>query len=299
MDFGLAQAAARSSAIQAPTGSGTNDSSPYGGSKDDFGIAVLPRPPCAQASGSERPGGAASMLQVPSWSRPFPWASDAHQVADPRTASWNLQAVPGQDYSAASVSLESLTPRGMPSALSTACAWNPSRQNACASSCFPGWNSMTAPSASRSHSTSWNPDAQPAQSLVGESKLAERVLKGTNVFRAQNGLNDLTWSPELARIAVVHAQQMAQREATFSHDGFEQRKACIPFRYNALAENIGMNMGKPAPAEATVQGWIGSPGHKRNLLGTFNCCGVGVVLSASNGVYVSQLLAFRADEGCP
>merc|ERR1711988_985881 len=43
--------------------------------------------------------------------------------------------------------------------------------------------------------------------------------------------------------------------------------------------------------EAAVAGWRGSEGHRRNLLGPFDACGIGWAASDSGTIFVTQLLA--------
>ena len=45
------------------------------------------------------------------------------------------------------------------------------------------------------------------------------------------------------------------------------------------------------PAGAAVQGWIHSPGHRKNLLSLTNVCGIGVGKNGAEQIYFTQLFA--------
>lgn len=113
----------------------------------------------------------------------------------------------------------------------------------------------------------------------------------TNAFRAQNRLPPVKWSQEMNRIAEVHAGQMARGEMPFSHLDFDKRVARYPFAHMGAGENLAYNGGQADVAAVAVDSWIKSPGHRKNLLGTWNLCGVGVAQSAGGMFYFTQLFA--------
>ena len=77
---------------------------------------------------------------------------------------------------------------------------------------------------------------------------------------------------------------MSENRVPFGHDGFDDRVKQFPFRgHHGSAENVAYNNGHSDTAKVTVDGWIKSPGHRRNLLGNYNYMGIGVYLS--NGTY--------------
>ena len=84
---------------------------------------------------------------------------------------------------------------------------------------------------------------------------------------------------------------MARGEAPFSHDGFNERVGKYPFFSSSSAENLAWNQGISDPAGAAVQGWIKSPGHRKNLLSLTNVCGIGVGVNSVGAVYFTQLFA--------
>eukprot|EP00929_Paragymnodinium_shiwhaense_P018391 TRINITY_DN12893_c0_g1_i1.p1 TRINITY_DN12893_c0_g1~~TRINITY_DN12893_c0_g1_i1.p1 ORF type:complete len:976 (+),score=207.52 TRINITY_DN12893_c0_g1_i1:84-2930(+) len=113
----------------------------------------------------------------------------------------------------------------------------------------------------------------------------------TNAFRAQNRLPPLKWSQEICDIAEEHARQMARGEMPFSHLDFDKRVARYPMPHLGAGENLAYNGGHVDVAAMAVQQWIDSPGHRRNLLGEWTLCGVGVAQTAGGMFYFTQLFA--------
>lgn len=121
--------------------------------------------------------------------------------------------------------------------------------------------------------------------------LGRLALDHTNAFRAQQRLPPITWSQALADIAAEHAGQMARGEMPFSHKDFDKRVARYPFPHVTAAENLAYNGGVSDTARVAVDGWIKSPGHRKNLMGAFNLCGIGVARSAGGPFFYTQLFA--------
>jgi len=125
----------------------------------------------------------------------------------------------------------------------------------------------------------YTPTATPGSqgpSSINVSDFERRVFELTNAERANHGLPPLIWDSALADLARAHSIDIA-RNNIFGHvssDGttFGGRltRAGIPHR--GAAENVG---GRNTP-EATVAGWMNSPGHRANILnGNMTHLGVG------------------------
>ncbi len=100
-----------------------------------------------------------------------------------------------------------------------------------------------------------------------EDTITSEVLRLTNVFRQQNGLQPLTLNSKLATAAQTHSQNMGNLDF-FSHTGADgssssQRISAAGYTWSAAGENIAAGYTTP---EAVVNGWINSPGHRANLL---------------------------------
>lgn len=122
---------------------------------------------------------------------------------------------------------------------------------------------------------------------------AQAVHAAINRHRQSRGCAPLVWSEGAARAAQRHSEDMARRHdlSHTSSDGTQpwDRMRAQGLSFSRAAENIAMNGGG---AEATVRGWIDSPGHRANIE---NCAlthtGVGVA-----GEYWTQVF-FTASGG--
>jgi uncharacterized protein YkwD len=106
---------------------------------------------------------------------------------------------------------------------------------------------------------------------------ADSVLDLTNAARADARVAPLVASAELDAVARAHARDMAERRY-FSHttpDGvtFTQRLTANGVAYRRAGENIAGN----SSAAGAVAAWLGSSGHRANILsGGFGRLGVGI-----------------------
>lgn len=118
----------------------------------------------------------------------------------------------------------------------------------------------------------------------------EAVIQLTNQARQEAGLPPLQANPALTSAAQSHASDMAINDY-FSHtsqDGstLVDRVSAAGYSWSALGENISRGRGD---ADAVMQGWMNSPGHRSNILNPeFQEIGVGYA-EASSGPYWVQV----------
>ncbi len=138
---------------------------------------------------------------------------------------------------------------------------------------------------------------QAGQTNTSEQPVAaieRRVFELVTQERTSRGLNALEWDQRLAEAARRHARRMAGR-GFFSHidpdrgDLFERLKdAKIPWR--KAAENLFDEKGYEDPAQRAIQGWMNSPGHRRNVLDKqLIRAGTGAARAPDGTVYVVQI----------
>eukprot|EP00743_Colponemidia_sp_Colp-15_P011498 GILK01012847.1.p1 GENE.GILK01012847.1~~GILK01012847.1.p1 ORF type:complete len:559 (-),score=114.46 GILK01012847.1:108-1784(-) len=166
---------------------------------------------------------------------------------------------------------------------------------------------LEAEDRARKYEAGWAPGAPPGTTGPGTNRTAVHTIENTfmdpqriglkaleltNKFRASQGRPPLIWNQALCQIGIEHSRRMAEGVVPFGHDGFNQRVASFPFPVRSAAENVAMNQGLGAVAEVAVQGWIESPGHRKNLLGDFEVCGIGVYRSWNGSFYLTQLFAY-------
>jgi len=124
-------------------------------------------------------------------------------------------------------------------------------------------------------------------------KFGLRCLELTNQFRKSNGLQPCVWSQELCDIGMPHSQDMAHGRVPFSHVGFDRRSSQVKFAKMSMAENLAYNQGYSDPPKSAVDGWITSPGHRKNLLSSSNVCGIACYRAPNGSWYFTQLFAMR------
>lgn len=132
-------------------------------------------------------------------------------------------------------------------------------------------------------------DADRAEALIAE---------GVNDARTERGLAPLESDDALAAVAANHSAHMARNDYV-NHT--QPDGTTIADRYAAAGiecrggENIyftpngALRVSEQAFAETVVRAWLASPGHRRALLNEdYTTQGIGVVVSESGGVYVTQ-----------
>jgi uncharacterized protein YkwD len=131
---------------------------------------------------------------------------------------------------------------------------------------------------------------------VGPTSFEGEIHERVNRHRIASGLPPLTSDPRLDAIARAHSESMAQGRRPFGHDGFDDRVAAArtTVGVNRMAENVAWNDFPRADApRRVVEGWLGSPGHRRNIdERAFTLTGIGVASSGGRW-YVTQLYAAR------
>jgi uncharacterized protein YkwD len=134
------------------------------------------------------------------------------------------------------------------------------------------------------------PNTKKCTDLIGK-----KCLELTNEFRLKNNLPKLVWDDSIWAISYTHSENMGKKKVPFSHNGFDQRIAKFPFVYYSAGENVFMAQGysQYIIAEQAVNGWINSPGHRKNLLGNFSHCAIATYLNERGEFYLTQMFALR------
>ena len=169
------------------------------------------------------------------------------------------------------------------------------------------------------------PDAEPEAAPPPLDALDRLVWEATNQTRLRLAQGAVVWSDTLAQIARHHSEDMARR-GYFDHvspdgqtpqdrgvaGGVECRKPVDAgrvsvgvsenlyrtTRYERVVErHVGTSVSRRIDwltaneiADATVESWLESPGHRRLLLDpTFDAVGIGVALGPHDLVYITQV----------
>ncbi len=151
-------------------------------------------------------------------------------------------------------------------------------------------------------------------------KLAAAIHQRINEVRRKYGLADLKWDPRLQEIALAHSRDMAERNY-FDHVSPEGEDFKDRYRESGyyLTTRVGdteyvggenLFLGNvvhsytydkntrevlsysyftlESLADAAVQGWMDSPGHRENILTPFSREGIGVWVDEDGEVYITQ-----------
>jgi uncharacterized protein YkwD len=164
-----------------------------------------------------------------------------------------------------------------------------------------------------------SPAAHRGQPSLTSSSLEKEIHILINEERWKHGLPLLAWNDALAGVAKKHSLDMAKRNY-FSHYSPEGHDFLFRYKQEGYAcgvhvgrtiylgaENIALNNlydsvttvngavasydwnSQKKIAETTVQGWMNSPGHRKNILTPhFKSEGLGVVVSPDDKVYITQ-----------
>jgi len=113
------------------------------------------------------------------------------------------------------------------------------------------------------------------------------ILNLVNEYRLSNGLQILTMDSVVWRYATEHNNYQINLE-DINHDNFSERMDNLQAEIGggAAAENVAMGYDSP---ESVVQGWIGSEGHRLNMLGDYNLTGISAKKSNAGDWYYCQI----------
>ncbi len=156
------------------------------------------------------------------------------------------------------------------------------------------------------------------QPRINVRELEKRIHALINEERKRQGLTQLAWNAALSRIATKHSSDMAKRNY-FSHHSPEGHDFSYRYKQEGYscalpvgdtiymgAENIFQNNlydrivyvngaahydwnNMEKIAETTVQGWMHSPGHRKNILTPhWRSEGLGVAIAPDDKVYITQ-----------
>ena len=84
---------------------------------------------------------------------------------------------------------------------------------------------------------------------------------------------------------------MASGKVGFGHSGFNSRAKAIQKSMNSVtsvAENVAEGQ---MTAREVVDGWLHSPGHKKNIEGNFTLTGIGYASDKKGNIYFTQIFS--------
>jgi uncharacterized protein YkwD len=117
------------------------------------------------------------------------------------------------------------------------------------------------------------------------------ILNYVNEDREQHGLASLKMNEVESAIAEKHSRDMANGKVAFGHTGLNSRAKAIRKALGAIS-SIGENVASgQMNAREVVDGWLNSPGHKRNIEGDFTLTGIGYARDKKGNIYFTQIFS--------
>lgn len=121
-------------------------------------------------------------------------------------------------------------------------------------------------------------------------KMEAEILQYVNEDRRAIGLAPLKLNNLECSLALKHSRDMAARKVSFGHDGFKARAKAIQKELGSA--EIGENVASGTmSAREVVDGWLHSPGHKRNIEGNFILTGIGYARDKKGEIYFTQIFS--------
>lgn len=129
----------------------------------------------------------------------------------------------------------------------------------------------------------------PADAATAKQKYSRAAQKATNAARANHDRVRLKGNPCLRKYARKHARRMANKENIWHQDLQVVLRGCT---MTMVGENVAM--GYPSGRAVVRQGWMKSPGHRRNILLPRYRLGVVEAVKGDDGRwYAVQLFGLR------
>jgi uncharacterized protein YkwD len=119
--------------------------------------------------------------------------------------------------------------------------------------------------------------------------MEQSILYYVNLHRRAIRLASLQLNNSESAIAAQHSRDMATGRTPFGHTGFHERISMLNKQVGPIrvaAENVAYGQ---MSAKEVVDGWLGSPGHRRNIEGNFRLTGIGLARDRNGRIYYTQI----------
>lgn len=120
------------------------------------------------------------------------------------------------------------------------------------------------------------------------------VHRLVNEHRVSQGLKPLAFNPKIAAIARNHSRNMATGRIGYGHGEFDGRIERIArlITQRGVGENVHTIANYKSYShvgERAVADWLKSPGHRRNIEGSYDLTGVGIAQGPAGEYFLTQL----------
>lgn len=133
--------------------------------------------------------------------------------------------------------------------------------------------------------------AREAVVFLSPDSMEADILNYVNEDREQHGLASLKMNAVESAIAEKHSRDMANGKVPFGHTGLNARAKAIRKELGEIS-SVGENVASgPMTAREVVDGWLNSPGHKRNIEGDFTLTGIGYARDKKGNIFFTQIFS--------
>jgi uncharacterized protein YkwD len=122
------------------------------------------------------------------------------------------------------------------------------------------------------------------------NSMETEILQFVNDDRKQHNLPPLQMNALESSLAEKHSQDMADGKVKFGHDGFNNRAKTIQKTLGSTEVGENVASGRMTAREV-VDGWLNSPGHKKNIEGDFVLTGIGYASNRKGDIYFTQIFS--------
>ena len=120
--------------------------------------------------------------------------------------------------------------------------------------------------------------------------LETQIFQYVNEDRKIHNLSPLSLNEMESSLALKHSQNMASGKVQFGHDGFNSRAKTIQKSLGSVEVGENVASGQETAREI-VDGWLNSPGHKKNIEGNFTLTGIGYARNKKGVIYITQIFS--------
>jgi uncharacterized protein YkwD len=130
---------------------------------------------------------------------------------------------------------------------------------------------------------------------AAQTRSESEVFALVNKERARTRMSALAWDDRLADLARNYSRQMA-REGFFGHRDrrgrsvMERAHAARIQNWSRIGENLFVCDRHPYFEATAIQGWLKSPGHRKNMLNRgWTATGIGVATARDGSIFITQV----------
>jgi uncharacterized protein YkwD len=120
--------------------------------------------------------------------------------------------------------------------------------------------------------------------------MESEILQYVNDDRSKHDLPPLRMNTMESSLASKHSHDMASGKVKFGHDGFNARAKSIQKSLGSTEVGENVASGRMTAREV-VDGWLNSPGHKKNIEGNFTLTGIGYARNKKGDIFFTQIFS--------